>query len=121
MQLYPYYIYTEQPGAEAQQNLEGDFVSSTPRTWSFFGKGRDEVNTQAKRITLTNGENIEYHAIVYSEKKEVLSIGTKVIVSEEKLDESLLSDDSYLFAQNLRIIGTVKGCSKSRLNLRIWV
>lgn len=121
MTVYPYYIYTKQPGAEATQNLEGDFVASTPSTWLIFGRGRDEINSQAKRITLTNGENIEYHAIIYSDKREVIPIGTDIIVSEDKLDESQIADDAYLNAQNLRIKGTVKGCSKSRLNLRIWV
>jgi len=62
MNIYPYFIYVQNPAAEeVQQNNEGDFVPSAEGSWNFYQNGRDEINSSGKKIEMTNGENIEYH------------------------------------------------------------
>lgn len=126
MNIYPYFIYVQNPAAEeAQQNIEGDFVPSVEGGWSFYNNGRDEINSSGKKIAMTNGENIEYHAIIYSKNGENLNYGTSIIVAKTKLDTALLSDEDFikeaLKSGEIRFKGSVKGFSKSRLNVRIWV
>ena len=126
MNIYPYFIYVQNPAAEeAQQNNEGDFVTSVEGSWNFYQNGRDEINCSGKKIAMTNGENIEYHAIIYAKNGENLNYGTPLIVTKTKLDTSLLSDENFiseaLISGEIRFKGSVKGFSKSRLNVRIWV
>ena len=126
MNIYPYFIFVQNPAAEeAQQNNEGDFVTSVEGSWNFYQNGRDEINSSGKKIAMTNGENIEYHAIIYAKNGENLNYGTSIIVAKTKLDTSLLSDENFisesLKSGEIRFKGSVKGFSKSRLNVRIWV
>lgn len=126
MNIYPYFIYVQNPAAEeAQQNNEGDFVPSVEGSWNFYQNGRDEINSSGKKIAMTNGENIEYHAIIYAKNGENLNYGTSIIVAKTKLDTALLSDENFikeaLKSGEIRFNGSVKGFSKSRLNVRIWV
>ena len=97
MNIYPYFIYVQNPAAEeAQQNNEGDFVPSVEGSWNFYQNGRDEINSSGKKIAMTNGENIEYHAIIYAKNGENLNYGTSIIVAKTKLDTSLLSDENFI-------------------------
>lgn len=123
---YPYYLYTQQPQAEAPRNDEGDFVGNAPPAWLLVGKCRDEVNTKGETVAQPNGENIQISAIIYAPANtEILPHGSKVLVSKQKVDTSLLPNSEWATeaarAGVIRINDTVKGHSQSRLNLRLWV
>lgn len=123
---YPYYLYTQQQQAEAPRNDEGDFVGNAPPVWLLVGKCRDEVNTKGETVAQPNGENIQISAIIYAPANtEILPHGSKVLVSKQKVDISLLPNAEWANeaakAGLIRINDTVKGHSQSRLNLRLWV
>lgn len=124
---YPYYLYTQQPQAEAPRNDEGDFVESAPPVWMLVGGCRDEINTKGETVTQVNGENIQISAIIYAPKDtQILPNGSKVVVSKEKLiDAETLNNTDWVKAEMLtgliRLNDTVKGFNPSRLNARIWV
>ncbi len=128
MNQYPYFIYAQKPQSDVNsQNAEGDFVEGTPTEWFFLGNCRDEVNTSGKRIALANGENYQYNAIIYAPKNtQILLENTKVLVSKIKIDDfSQINDTDYIntLRQNgdLRIMSSIKGYSKSQINVRLWV
>lgn len=125
--IYPYYLYTQQPQAEAPRNDEGDFEEGTPPVWMLVGECRDEVNTKGETVPQANGENIQISAIIYAPKDtQILPNGSKVVVSKEKLiDTEMLSNPDWVKAEVLtgliRLNDTVKGFNQSRVNVRIWV
>ena len=125
--LYPYYLYTQQPQAEAPRNDEGDFVDSAPPAWMLVGECRDDINTKGETVTQVNGENIQISAIIYVPKDtKILPNGSKVVVSKEKLtDTETLSNQDWVKAKVLtgliRLNDVVKGFNQSRVNARIWV
>lgn len=124
---YPYYLYTQQPQAEAPRNDEGDFVESASPVWMLVGECRDEINTKGETVTQVNGENIQISAIIYAPKDtQILPNGSKVVVSKEKLiDAETLNNPDWVKAEILkgliRLNDTVKGFNRSRVNARIWV
>lgn len=125
--LYPYYLYTQQPQAEAPRNDEGDFVESAPPVWMLITECRDEINTKGETVTQVNGENFQISAIIYAPKDtQILPNGSKVVVSKEKLiDAGNLNDPDWVKTEALsgliRLNDTVKGFNQSRVNARIWV
>src|SRR5690606_18316295 len=115
-----------QAGAEATQNDEGDFVETSPPVWMLAGKCRDEVNSKGETITQVNGENVQIQAIIYAPKDTtILPHGSKVVVSKEKMCPKMMKDPEWVKTQMMtgmiRIKDSVKGCSQTRLNMRIWV
>ena len=124
---YPYYLYTQQPQAEAPRNDEGDFVESAPPVWMLIGECRDEINTKGETVPQANGENIQISAIIYAPKDtQILPNGSKVMVSKEKLTNiEMLNNPDWVKAEVLtgliRLNDTVKGFNSSRINVRIWV
>lgn len=123
---HPYYLYTQQPQAEAPRNDAGDFVGNVPPVWLLVGKCRDEVNTKGETVAQPNGENIQINAIIYAPANtQILPHGSKVLVSKQKIDTSLLPNSEWVKVAAstglIRINDTVKGHSQSRLNLRLWV
>ena len=127
MVIYPYFLYAQQPQAEAVRNDEGDFVEGLPSAWVLIGNCRDEINTKGETVTQINGENIQIQAIIYAPKDtQILPHGSKVVVSKEALTNTAnLQNSEWLKEQVLtgliRINDTVKGRSQTRLNMRIWV
>lgn len=123
---YPYYLYTQQPQAEAPRNDEGDFVETAPPVWMLIGECRDDINTKGETVTQVNGENVQISATIYAPKEtSILPNGTKVLVATERLATENLSDPDWVKAEILkgliRLNDTVKGFNQSRLNVRIWV
>ncbi len=124
---YPYYLYTQQPQAEAPRNDEGDFVESAPPVWMLIGECRDEINTKGETVPQANGENIHISAIICAPKDtQILPNGSKVMVSKEKLTNiEMLNNPDWVKAEVLtgliRLNDTVKGFNSSRINVRIWV
>ena len=127
MIVYPYYLYVQEPQAEATRNDEGDFVESLPSDWFLVGKCRDEVNTKGETVPQVNGENIQLQAIVYVPKNTpILAYGSKIIVAKKEIcDLNLLKDSEWLKSQFLtdliRINDSIKGHSLTRVNMRLWV
>lgn len=123
---YPYFLYIQEPAAEAEQNFEGDFASA-PSAWVFHSKCRDVVNGSGKTIALANGDSLIYAGIVYMPvKSEIVPESRSVIVSAELLEDvSILSNKEVLTnlrkTGKIRMSGTVKGFDKSRLNVRLWL
>lgn len=123
---YPYYLYTQQPQAEAPRNDEGDFVDNAPPAWMLVGECRDEVNTKGETVSQANGENIQTSATIYAPKNtQILPNGSKVVVSKEKVDATQLGDANWIKEGQstglIRMSDTVKGHNQTRLNMRIWV
>lgn len=124
---FPYYLYTQQPQAEAPRNDEGDFVESAPPVWMLVKECRDDINTEGETVPQVNGENIQISAIIYAPKDtKILPNGSKVVVSKEKLiDAGILNNPDWVKAEILtgliRLNDTVKGFNQSRVNVRIWV
>lgn len=126
--LYPYFLYVQKPPVNGNsQNSEGDFEESTSPEWFFIGNCRDEKNSGGKRIALTNGDNIQFDSVIYSNAKTPIILeNSEVVVTKEKLnDSSVLNDSEFIKTERLtgllRLKDKVKGSNQTRLNFRIWV
>lgn len=126
--LYPYFLYVQKPSADGNsQNSEGDFEEGTSPEWFFIGSCRDEKNSGGKRMALTNGENIQFDSIIYSDAKTpVILENSEVVVTKEKLNDlSVLNDAEFIKTERLtgllRLKDKVKGSNQTRLSFRIWV
>ena len=125
MVQYPYFLYKQESQEEAVQDNEGNFESSPP-VWVLHSKCRDEVNGSGKSITLPNGANYVYSAVIYLPKEtSIIPETTNIIVSKNELSLSGIQDESIIkslrLAGEIRSNGVIKGFEESRLNLRLWL
>ena len=84
MKQYPHYLWKfVTPDGDAVQNEDGNFVSPDP-SWILHGRCREETNGKGSVITLADGRQITFGALIQSPKGTAkIPEGTKIRVTND--------------------------------------
>ena len=103
---YPYQLFIFQTNGD-HQDANGDWQNGSSG-WVLWSKCRDESNTKAAQIKLTDETAYIYESMVQLPK------------SCQKVDVDLLAEVRDLEG-NVRVKGTVRRWSRDQLHVRLWL
>lgn len=106
---YPHYLWKSVVPSEAVQDENGDFVSSDPQ-WILHSSCREETNGRGSVITLADGRNITFGALIQCPKgTQKIHEGTKIRVTNDPE-----GSDVRIEGENLKM-------DVGQLHTRLWV
>lgn len=125
LEQYPHHLYRYSTG-EAEQDGNGAWVQNGGG-WQYASRCREETNGRGTRISTADEAAYVFSALIQIPVAECGRIpeGTRVIVTQTKVDAAVLSDEAWIEAAKesgeVRLDGTVRKYDVGRLHDRCWV
>lgn len=121
VEQYPHALYLCNDTEKSERNEQGFWINRPEPQYRFIGIGRLELNGEGGAEEKTaDGTQYLKNGCFYTQFKEVIKRGDKVIISTEKVAQNENSVKITDFGSVL-LSGYVKGVQKGQLNTKIYI